>query len=50
MFRAILTAVVLGALALGFWAASDLWTATSEITLEAKGEQEKAVFYVTGMT
>ena len=50
MVRTILTAVVLGALAIGIWAASDLWTATSEMTLEAVGEQEKAVFYVTGMT
>ncbi len=50
MSKAILTVVGLGALALGIWAASDLWTATSEITLEAMEDQEKAVFYVTGMT
>ena len=50
MFRAILTAVVLGGLALGIWAGSDLWTATSEVTTETIGEQDKAVFYVTGMT
>ncbi|MCH7802921.1 MAG: hypothetical protein IH937_02470 [Acidobacteria bacterium] len=50
MFRVIFTAVGLGALALGIWAASDLWTAPSEMTLEAVGDQEKAVFYVTGMT
>ncbi len=50
MFKIILTAVGLGALALGIWATSDLWTATSEMTLEAVGEQEMAVFYVTGMT
>ena len=50
MFKAILAAFVLGGLALGIWASSDLWTATSEVTAEAIGEQEKAVFYVTGMT
>jgi hypothetical protein len=50
MFRAILTAVVLGVLALGIWAASDLWTAPPDMNIEAVGEQEKAVFYVTGMT
>jgi len=50
MFRAILTAVVLGGLALGIWAGSDLWTATSEVTTETIGEQEEAVFHVTGMT
>ncbi len=50
MFRASLTAVVLGVLALGIWAASNLWTATPDMTLEATGEQEKAVFYVAGMT
>ncbi len=50
MFRAILTAVVLGGLALGIWAGSDLWTATSEVTTETIGEQGEAVFYVTGMT
>ncbi len=49
MFRAKSTAVVLGGLALGIWAGSDLWTATSETTIEAMGGQEKAVFYVTGM-
>ncbi len=49
MFRAILTAFVLGVLAFGLWASSDLWTATSEVTTETIGEQEKAVFYVTGM-
>ncbi len=49
MFRAILTAVVLGVLGLGLWAASDLWTATSEVTAETIGEQDKAVFYVPGM-
>lgn len=50
MFRAILTAVVLGVLALGIWATSDLWTAPSKMNIEAVGNQEKAVFYVTGMT
>lgn len=50
MFRAILTAVVLGVLGLGIWAASDLWTAPPDMTIEAVGKQEKAVFYVTGMT
>ncbi len=50
MFKAILTAFVLGGLALGIWASSDLWTASSEMTIEATGEQEKAVFYVAGMT
>ncbi len=50
MFRAILTAVVLGGLALGIWAGSDLWTVTSEVTTETIEEQDKAVFYVTGMT
>ncbi len=50
MFKAILTAFALGGLALGIWAGSDLWTATSKMTIEAMGEQEKAVFYVTGMT
>jgi hypothetical protein len=50
MIRAILTAVVLGGLALGIWAASDLWTAPPDLNIEAVGEQAKAVFYVTGMT
>ncbi len=50
MFRAILTAVVLGGLALGIWAGSDLWTATSEVTTETIGDQDEAVFHVTGMT
>ena len=50
MFKAILAAFVLGGLALAIWAGSDLWTATSELTTETIGEQEKAVFYVTGMT
>ncbi len=50
MFKAILAAFVLGGLALGIWASSDLWTATSEVTVEPIGEQEKAVFYVTGMS
>ena len=49
MFRAILTAFVSGGLAFGIWASSDLWTANSEVTTETIGEQEKAVFYVTGM-
>ncbi len=39
MIRAILTTVVLGVLALGLWAASDLWTATPDMTLEATGER-----------
>jgi hypothetical protein len=50
MFKVILTAFVLGGLAFGIWASSDLWTATSEVTTEIIGEQAKAVFYVTGMT
>ncbi len=50
MFKAILTAFALGGLALGIWAGSDLWTASSEMTIEAMEGQEKAVFYVTGMT
>ena len=50
MFRAILKAVVLGGLALGIWAGSDSWTATSEVTAGTIGEQDQAVFYVTGMT
>ena len=50
MSRTILKAFVLGGLALGIWAGSDLWTATSEVTTETIGEQDKAVFYVTGMT
>lgn len=50
MFKEILTAFVLGGLAFGIWASSDLWTATSEVTTETIGEQAKAVFYVTGMT
>jgi len=50
MIRAILTAVVLGALGLGIWAASGLWTASSEMTIEAMEGQEKVVFHVTGMT
>jgi hypothetical protein len=50
MFKTILAAFVLGGLALGIWAGSDLWTANSEMTIEATGEQEKAVFHVTGMT
>ncbi len=50
MFRAMLTAVVLGGLALGIWAGSDLWTATSEVTTETIGDQDEAVFHVTGMT
>ncbi len=49
MVRAIFTAFVLGGLAFGIWASSDLWTATSEVTTETIGEQETAVFYVTGM-
>jgi len=49
MFKAILAAFLLGGLALGIWASSDLWTATSEVTTQTIGEQEKAVFYVTGM-
>ncbi len=50
MFKTILAAFVLGGVALGVWAGSDLWTASSEITIEAMEGQEKAVFYVTGMT
>ncbi len=50
MFKAILAAFVFGGLALGIWASSDLWTASSEMTIEAMEGQEKAVFYVTGMT
>jgi hypothetical protein len=50
MFKAILAALVLGALALGIWVSSDLWTAASETTTETIGEQERAVFHVTGMT
>ncbi len=49
MFRAISTAFVLGCLALGIWAGSDLWTATSEVTAETIGEQDKVVFYLPGM-
>lgn len=50
MLKAILTALVLGGLALGIWAGSDFWSATSERTIETTGEQESAVFHVTGMT
>ncbi len=50
MFRAIVAAFILGGLALGIWASSDLWTAISEVITQTLGEQEEAVFYVTGMT
>ncbi len=50
MFKAMFAAFVLGGIVLGIWAGSDLWTATSEVTVEPIGEQKKAVFYVAGMT
>ncbi len=50
MIKGIVTAFVLGVLVLGIWASSDLWTAASEVTTETIGEQESAVFHVTGMT
>jgi len=50
MIKAVVTTLVVGALALGIWAGSDFWSATSKAPFETTGEQQSAVFHVTGMT
>lgn len=50
MSKAIVTTVVIAALALGLWASSDFWMASSEAADVNTADQENAVFQVTGMT